>query len=76
MTISIDDAMICRFQDPSSAVTGLPKTFNLSLSYEDRFEAYVYDILGNATVDQVHRLFKVGKGWGRGKRMSEAVMTG
>jgi len=45
-------------QDPFAATTGLPKTFNLSLSYEDRFEAYVYDILGNATVDQVHRLFK------------------
>jgi len=45
-------------QDPFSTSTGLPKTFNLSLSYEDRFEAYVYDILGNATVDQVHRLFK------------------
>ena len=46
-------------QDPFSTSTGLPKAFNLSLSYEDRFEAYVYDILGNATVDQVHRLFKV-----------------
>jgi len=45
-------------QDPFSKTTGLPRTFNLSLSYEDRFEAYVYDILGNATVDQVHRLFK------------------
>lgn len=37
---------------------GLPRSFDLSLTYEDRFEAYVYDILGNATVDQVHRLFK------------------